>query len=701
MKNFPSLSSLIVILLTAFLLQNCTKKDETPITPPPGEISIGEFTMTPDGIFVNEAAELLVRLVVPANVTLVDSSAKLVRVDNDNKPIAEIGLLFDNGKLENGDEIIGDNVFSGIFSFTSSTVGEVRLRVDAQYREGDQTGDGSTTVKILRILSDLTAQEFNEVANTQKEAADKLGEFIGGNVNNVEAAVGQLAQWFATQPEVQTVEYSSETSISILYKSGLYGGMVISVEDQDGSVATRGGVPQMDERKSGKSIPLNRQTVGKTDPPPARANWFKKVSDLDPKIIGNRSVFIYAPYEAAFAPHNERVKIQNILNSSDFQFEIDTYINQAATVSALFNMTNYGYVILATHGSGGKSFLTGEIVDTTSEIYQSTYKKLYKENKIYYATNVVIAKNGTEKTRANVYGVRASLISSLAGKFPNSVILNNSCESTKNADLENAFTGKGAKTYYGYSKIVSSKFCVEMADTLTRRLAKELKTTGESFLAGSDPYSTHNATYQMKGANDVRYPDDLINGDFEFGKLDGWTKSGDGRVISKLAFINPPGGNYMGIISTGLGFTTATGSIFQTFTVKNTESTLTVKWNFLSEEFLEYIGSQFQDYFRIIIKTPEGQEIVLLNKTIDGIAADFGASYDGTTDPPTAIPGNLISVSPGIVFDRGGVYMTDWQTSTFDVTAYRGKRITLILAAGDVGDSIYDTAILLDDISIK
>ena len=45
--------------------------------------------------------------------------------------------------------------------------------------------------------------------------------------------------------------------------------------------------------------------------------------------------------------------------------------------------------------------------------------------------------------------------------------------------------------------------------------------------------------------------------------------------------------------------------------------------------------------------------------------------------------------------------MTDWQTSTFDVTAYRGKRITLILAAGDVGDSIYDTAILLDDISIK
>jgi hypothetical protein len=151
----------------------------------------------------------------------------------------------------------------------------------------------------------------------------------------------------------------------------------------------------------------------------------------------------------------------------------------------------------------------------------------------------------------------------------------------------------------------------------------------------------------------------------------------------------------MGIISTGLGYTTATGKIFQTFTVKNTESTLTIKWNFLSEEFLEYIGSSFQDYFRVTIKTEDGTENVLISKTIDGIASQFGA----TKEPPN--PGNLISVSPGIVFDRGGVYMTNWQTSTFDLTAYRGKRITLTLGAGDVGDSIYDTAILLDDISIK
>jgi hypothetical protein len=60
----------------------------------------------------------------------------------------------------------------------------------------------------------------------------------------------------------------------------------------------------------------------------------------------------------------------------------------------------------------------------------------------------------------------------------------------------------------------------------------------------------------------------------------------------------------------------------------------------------------------------------------------------------------LISVSPGIVFDEGGVFMTGWQTSNLDVSAFVGKRITLIIRAGDVGDSVYDTAILLDDVSV-
>ena len=57
-------------------------------------------------------------------------------------------------------------------------------------------------------------------------------------------------------------------------------------------------------------------------------------------------------------------------------------------------------------------------------------------------------------------------------------------------------------------------------------------------------------------------------------------------------------------------------------------------------------------------------------------------------------------VSPEIVFDRNGVYMTGWQVSTFDITQYQGKTITLLIESGDVGDSIFDSATLLDEIQV-
>ena len=140
-------------------------------------------------------------------------------------------------------------------------------------------------------------------------------------------------------------------------------------------------------------------------------------------------------------------------------------------------------------------------------------------------------------------------------------------------------------------------------------------------------------------------------------------------------------------------FTTTSGSIFQTFRVTQGQTTLTVKWNFLSEEFLEYIGSTYQDYFNVVVKDANGVENVLSDQPL--------MPWQPNLARRRPIRERLISVSPDIVFDRGGVYITGWQTSTFNISQYAGQRITLILRAGDVGDSIYDTAILLDDIAVN
>jgi hypothetical protein len=113
-------------------------------------------------------------------------------------------------------------------------------------------------------------------------------------------------------------------------------------------------------------------------------------------------------------------------------------------------------------------------------------------------------------------------------------------------------------------------------------------------------------------------------------------------------------------------------------------------WNFLSEEFLEWIDTEFQDRFDVYVIRPNQSAEFLFSKTVDDIAADRQCPRGGGPQC------SLEPVSPGIVFDQGDVHMTGWQTLDLDLTPYRGQVITLVLSASDVGDSIYDTAILLD-----
>jgi hypothetical protein len=686
------------IMFISFLIffTGC-KKSESPTQPPVTTGSIGQLVISPNAILANTPTTVTIHLVVPASTKLVDSTVQVVKLDANNVPVAggTIGYIYDSGKLADGDDIKGDNIYSGIFSITVPTAGQLKIRATAQVKQGTGTPvSGNSDQTTVSILADLTSKELIDLETTQENGTTQLQNYIAGNQANVTTAVGQLKTWLQSQAAVESVEMDNGTSIRIKYKSGIYGAIVVSLADASGSVITKGGYISDPPRNKSAKIPVYKQTSGKYF---AGTNIRKTVhsdGSLNPQIIGNRNVLIYAPFDSYFAPYTMSPTITTILNNSGFDFAITSYSNSNANISVLSNMTDFGLVIIDSHGSGGKEFGTGEQVDTNAAVYKDKYKAMLKAGKLSIWKNITISVTGTVANKQDVYAIRAPFISDLANTFPNSVIFNGSCESTMNPDLGNAFIGKGAKAYYGFSKVVHAGFCSKMADTVVKRLAKDLKTSDEAFMSGQSDPGAPNAVYQIvKGTNAVHYPDSLINGDFEYGKITGWTKTGDGRVISQLGHLSPTGGSYMGIISTGLGYTTATGRISQTFTIDKAQTTLKIHWNFLSEEFLEYINSSYQDYYKVVIKTSDGIEHVLFNKTIDGIAADFGASKTE--------PGNLISVSPEIVFDQGGVYMTDWQTSTFDITPYQGQRVTLILAAGDVGDSIYDTAILLDDITIK
>lgn len=183
-----------------------------------------------------------------------------------------------------------------------------------------------------------------------------------------------------------------------------------------------------------------------------------------------------------------------------------------------------------------------------------------------------------------------------------------------------------------------------------------------------------------------------MNGGFEKG-LSGWEKEGDGRYVSRLGNILPTEGNYMAIISTGLGYTKELGEISQRFFVPKDAKKLSFDWNFLSEEFLEYIGSSYKDPFEVslVLKDGDNNQHTLLHADVNSIAEDFGAT--------TRKAGNLTSVSPQISFDQGDVWMTGWQKSEVDISEYSGEYVTLIFTVKDAVDTVYTTAVLIDNLS--
>ena len=225
------------------------------------------------------------------------------------------------------------------------------------------------------------------------------------------------------------------------------------------------------------------------------------------------------------------------------------------------------------------------------------------------------------------------------------------------------------------------------------------KTTSESFNEAIKQHGIDDSKYGSKsdrakftlfGSQNLKLASGkLLNLGFEEGMLKPWKNVGDGRLIAQLGSSSPTEGQYMGIISTGLGYTTQAGSIEQIGCLDSNESTLSFDWNFFSEEFKEYCNSQYQDTFKVVMCEAED-----LNGTIN--KSNCNTLFIKTIDD---LCGSVSKVSN--VFDQGDVYATGWQTQDIDISSYIGKSVSLQFYSTDVGDSIYDSAILIDNIKFK
>jgi hypothetical protein len=282
--------------------------------------------------------------------------------------------------------------------------------------------------------------------------------------------------------------------------------------------------------------------------------------------------------------------------------------------------------------------------------------------------------------------VLPSFITHYSVRLPGSLVYVGACNSTTNPTLSAAFRGLGATTVLGFDGYVASDFARDVSVDLFTQLVAGA-TVGEAFTPGQTDGGTPPATFTLVGSEQTSIATSVIvNQGFEFSSgfvasVAGFTVQGDGRVVGGLGTWLPTEGDKMALVSTGLGLTKASGSFAQPICLPplppgTTKLTLSWDWNFFSEEFIEYCGSEFQDSFEVTFGSTS-----LQSEQIDDLCP-------------------IVFEDP-IEFDRGDVWTTGWKAQAVDVTQFAGTTGNVLrFAARDVGDSVYDSAILVDNLQL-
>jgi len=152
----------------------------------------------------------------------------------------------------------------------------------------------------------------------------------------------------------------------------------------------------------------------------------------------------------------------------------------------------------------------------------------------------------------------------------------------------------------------------------------------------------------------------------------------------------PTNGNAMAMLSTGIGssessyFASKEGSsLSQGFSVPSDVSVLRFDYNLVSEEPMEFVGSKYDDCF----------EVRLVDK-------DTGETHTILKTSINTATWNPISV---INFDGGDdtAYQTGWLTWDYDISGFKGKEVELVFIVYDKGDSLFDTAVMIDNIRLS
>lgn len=638
----------------------------------------------PQGITTAISTELRVITELGVADSLTLRGVDLYRVTALNDSVQRLGILVDNGNLDNGDEIMADGNFTalvrGLFIVAPQTFYLKALATAVSEETGLVHQTWSPTLEVP-VKYPPPEGLVSVALATQDSVELRWQGYLDAGVA-ADAAKDSLLAWLDGRDHTLDSYLSPDGgTIWTVYYNGLEAGVMLLGE---GDPAIYGAAPTRPHRDP--ALAAERMSVGQ----PASSRGAAAPGDRNPEYpdeVDSNLALVYSPFHtwASELPGQEdpaETVAEFFAAGHCPSFGLRALYDGEADLAAFKELYRYGAISIFTHGAqlaGGQiCLLTGETVN---------YSRCLDNSWDLFTSGpaaCIVRYDGE-----SYFAVKPDYIGKYNLRFPNSVVQIAACYAMVNNTLSLAFTGAGAGFVTGFDGSVSVGFAAESSVAFWSNLLESGDRSGPAHANVSPQVEPghENAAFTAEGNGDLYYGTDLQNGGFELGSLAAWERSGDGRVISRLDDQLPVAGNAMGIISTGLGYTESTGEIYQVVCIPAGATILSFHYNFFSEEFVEWCGSGYQDYFQVSIIDAVENETELYYVEIDNMCDDV-------------FPAN-IQFDQGPTETDNGVYLTGWRQIQMNVGNWAGQTVTLRFAAGDIGDSIYDSAILIDAIRVE
>jgi hypothetical protein len=673
------------------------------------------LTLSSNIAYTNESESVTFTLGVD---TSADPVVTLLSASEDGGNAVDLAPMVDNGQLP--DEIEGDGIFTVSRSILASTTGYQCFRA----RVADTVGQSYLSETACVWITEHFQNEDIVLATDTAALVESIFEQAAPDTPLEDVAAQALAQ-LAGQAGIGTSGATETGSVWWVTDEGILGAYHPVLPGQKSG--SRGLAPALPSATAAPAATAHYPAAYLVD----RGAWWpgreagnlqlrtfsaSASAEVEDNRVGSTRALLVSPYIANpndpqnsfglgddyFVPW-QFLKDQKACNLYPAKEAVNNG-SVAVSLSDFTDLSSYGYIHYSTHGDnyysgllnlweekwGPNDWLKGSLSQVVLYTGLVLPKKVdgsfdfgaYEDD--IKAKRIVLSSDGS-------IAITPAYFDHYVGSLPNSLVVLAACRTMYNNSLANVFLKKGAGAVIGYSDYVFTSYAQKTTKSVIDEMLKD-KTIVEAFDAavaahgdndgGKDP-----AYFRRTGASDLKLSDgQFTNLGFEDGVLTPLQRAGDGRVISQLGATGPVEGAYMGIISTGLGFTTQSGSLSQSGCLNPEAKTLSFNWNFFSEEFLEYCDSSFQDAFSV--------EMCEIGD--DGSTQNCSELFNTFID---ALCGSVSEV--GIGFDQGDVFATGWRSSSADISSYAGKRTRLKLFATDVGDSIFDSAILLDKIQVS